>query len=94
MTIDGIGGDPTAAAKANQAAKRDPAVSGERSEASGSVTDRSDKVEISAEGRALSVTHGLGADRLAQIHQRLDSGAYHTSEFAERIAERLLPEIA
>jgi len=93
MTIDRVGGDPTAAAKANRAAEQQDAGAGERSDLTGAGPNRTDQVEISAEGRALSDVYGLGPTRLAQIHERLDSGAYDTPEVAERIAQRLLPEI-
>ena len=36
----------------------------------------------------------LDEARLLQIQDRLDSGAYHTREVAEKIAQRLHPEIA
>ncbi|MGI9628900.1 MAG: flagellar biosynthesis anti-sigma factor FlgM [Longimicrobiales bacterium] len=99
MTIDRWNGDRPVSAKTNGATRPDHAVASERAAAArngtGSETaQRADQVEISTEGRALSASQELDSARLEQIQQRLADGTYHTAEVAERIAVRLLSEMA
>jgi negative regulator of flagellin synthesis FlgM len=55
---------------------------------------RSDSVQISDAGRALSGADAKGSsltpERTAQIRQRLLSGAYHSTEMADQVAKRIL----
>ncbi len=59
---------------------------------------RGDRVEISEAGRVLSSRASplnellsiQTSERLAQIQERIDSGAYDTPEMAEEVARRLL----
>ena len=59
---------------------------------------RSDRVEISPEGRVLSSQSqtsveegtGLTQERLAEIHQRMEDGTYDSPEVAEEVARQLL----
>jgi anti-sigma28 factor (negative regulator of flagellin synthesis) len=61
-------------------------------------TERMDRVEISDEARAMATQGGasqrpvstLSAERLEEIRERIDSGAYDTPEMAEEVARRLL----
>jgi negative regulator of flagellin synthesis FlgM len=61
-----------------------------------STADRSDKVEISDAGRALSArtddTQATGVDpaRSSRIRSRILSGAYDTLEVVDTVAKRLL----
>jgi len=64
----------------------------------GTTPDRSDKVEISDAGRALSArdsgsadaSSGLDPARAAKIRGRILSGAYDTLEVVDAVARRLL----
>ena len=54
--------------------------------------ERSDRVDISSEGRALVAAEaaGVSPDRIEQIRQRLVSGFYDASQVADEVAQRLL----
>ena len=56
---------------------------------------RVDRVEISDAGRALAAQGGeatgeLGADRVAELRQRVLSGAYNSLDVVDQVARRLL----
>ncbi len=79
-----------------QEGEKDPKA---KDEASGTVSnDRSDKVEISQEGRVLSSQGSGGLDegsaltqeRLAEVRQRMDAGTYEAPEVAEEVARQIL----
>jgi hypothetical protein len=70
-----------------------------KSEDNGAATNsRSDKVEISPEGRVLSSQGsdgpdegaGLTPERLAEVLQRMDAGTYDAPEVAEEVARQIL----
>ncbi len=60
--------------------------------------DRADKVEISAEGKALAAqqlqaeerTEGLSPERLEVIRRRMEDGTYDSPQVAEAVARKLL----
>lgn len=60
--------------------------------------DRADKVEISAEGKALAAQQlradeggeGLSPERLEVIRRRMEDGTYDSPRVAEEVARRLL----
>ena len=57
--------------------------------------DRSDRVELSHEGRALAAKLGgqkevFDAGRAAEIRARIDSGVYNDPSVAEQVARRLM----
>jgi anti-sigma28 factor (negative regulator of flagellin synthesis) len=53
---------------------------------------KSDRVQISDAGRALSAqgSEGLSADRLAQIRGRVQAGAYNSLAIVDEVARRIL----
>jgi negative regulator of flagellin synthesis FlgM len=72
-----------------------PAVQGERGKKESALrTERLDRVEISAAGRARSgevvPLSSSQPDRLAEIRRRLLAGAYDTNEVVDAVARRIL----
>lgn len=49
-----------------------------------------DSVEISPAGRQLAGTESLGADRVAEVRQRILNGAYNATEVVDTMARRIL----
>ena len=94
MTIDPAGSGRVAAQHAESLAQRD-STPGAAKDSTSSSSDRSDRVELSDEGRALASSQDIFQSdpaRVAQIQSRIADGSYHTAEVAERIAERLVNE--
>ncbi|RMH11884.1 MAG: hypothetical protein D6701_14385 [Gemmatimonadetes bacterium] len=90
MTIDRIGADILRADRAN---RQDDARSHEGKDAAREVTraERTDRVEISAEGRALAASEGaLSPERLVAIRARLENAFYDQPEIAGEVARRIL----
>lgn len=63
------------------------------SDGSGSALSRGDQVDISEAARALASQHtrgGLTPERIREIRQQIERGAYNAVEVAEEVARRLL----
>jgi negative regulator of flagellin synthesis FlgM len=67
-----------------------------RQQSTGAAPERpkTDSVQFSDEGRALASGAGLqaaaGAERVAEVRQRMLRGAYNTAEMAGEVAKRIL----
>jgi negative regulator of flagellin synthesis FlgM len=58
-----------------------------------SETERSDRVQISDAGKALAAKQAnstLTPERIVEVRQKIDSGAYNTPEMAEEVAKQIL----
>lgn len=66
-----------------------PATTGEHATPT-DVSARRDSVRISPEARQLAEQQTAGAERLAQIQQRIQDGFYSSDRVISHVAERLL----
>jgi anti-sigma28 factor (negative regulator of flagellin synthesis) len=51
---------------------------------------RSDRVELSAQGRALAEGSSLTPDRIHQIRQNILQGAYDSADVVDKVAQSIL----
>ena len=94
MTIERLGSNGIGTGRANGVSPKEGAEGPDQRTEETVSRPRSDRVEISSEGRRLAAGEGAAAGlRLIEIRARVDRGEYHTPEMATRIAERLLPEV-
>lgn len=74
-----VSGAPESAERGSRQPSRTPAAG-----------QRTDSVEWSARGKALSESTGISTERLTEIRARIDSGYYDSARVAQAVASRLV----